>query len=684
MLNPVNTLKNKYQVSKQYKNEKLLAWLSLMILTTIFSILLFNKYFPITEGWLHDYSRYMDDGDFIYRDFYCPMAPGSVWVTFLICKITNYSFLAMRIFGIIERLCLLTIIFHLVSKVFNYKVCVIGVFTGSVIYASTIADLFYGYYQSALLFSVISLHFCIKMYENFDNNLYKYSILFGLFAGITFCFRQNTGALFPAMIGICYIILTFKRGIKKSILSIAYAFFTAMGVIALLLIYLALNGAFIPFFEQVFGGSSAKGSLISIFTSFIPRMINSNSIRLLIYCIITFILFVICSNVKKNTNYNKANKKIILNGAGVLMIISSTVLLYQYLLEPFHLLDWILSMQITKYLFFFLLIASVIAFCAFLYNNYKTESFQLDSLFYLGLILFLSFCFTYISFHQNISTDYNLLRTHRAYLIYALFFFNVIYIIYLLYKYFQGKEHGIKIILYFACFSFMYIHGMSYIVEDHGTLLLFSMIISDLLTHKLPFNTVKNILVYFLCIGTVLTIDVQRNNLTYEWWGVNALPTSYTAHYSYKDPHLKGILGEETQVNVMNQIYDTIQNNKKNDDTLYTFPHINYFNVMSDLDSPTFAKVHYFDVCADEQASKDAKILKESLPTFIIWQEFREEEWATHEAIFRGGERCGQRDIQNVYKELTENGSYTLLGSYVINNSDPIYIWGLNDGRTWK
>lgn len=230
----------------------------------------------------------------------------------------------------------------------------------------------------------------------------------------------------------------------------------------------------------------------------------------------------------------------------------------------------------------------------------------------------------------------------------------------------------------------MYIHGMSYIVEDHGTLILFTLIIAELLSVKVIYNKLKNLSVWVICMFMFATIAVQRNNFTYNWWGVNTLPDSYSAEYEYKDPKLEGMKGNLQQTTVLNEIYEVIERYKTDGDTMYTFPHINYFNVMSDLDSPAFAKVHYFDVCSDTRAEEDASILNKEKPSFIIWQDFTESEWATHEAIFRNGNLCGQRALQEWYWENTSNGKYKLLGCYNLPDADPIYVWIINDGSHLK
>lgn len=665
-------------IDKNYKfdYEKILSWLTVIITTVIFSVVLVNKYFPVTEGWFQDYARYILKGNVIYKDFYCPVPPGYILITTLLCKMTNYSFIALRIYGILERILLISIVFVLLSRIFKEKIVAIALIVGSVIYSSTNTDLFYGYYQSALLFAILTLYFCVRMYEKFDTNNYKYAMLYGLAAGITFCMKQNTGAIFPTFIGIGYIFLTLRKNKKKAIGNILVAFLTAMCVLGLMFLILYCNGALKPFFEQVIGGTSSKGSIGTILFSFIPRMINKHSIAIFIICIVSFVIF----------NVNKFIKNNVLSSACcIVFYISFVIYMYLDIIRPFYGYNFQHLHSLSAIFYFMIVLSCCGCICIFLVKSYKYKNIQMDFVYYGVITLCLGFTYVLINRHRNWYTDFMTIRENRANLIYALFFFNMVYILYLMYEYIkEKKENGEKILLYIASWSLMYIHGMSYIVEDHGTLILFSLIIGDLLSIVIKFNCLKNILIGVFCIYSILTITIQKNNYTYNWWGVFTLPETYEAKYEYEDPKLYGIYGEKAQVETMNAIYNVINDNKKDGDTMYTFPHINYFNVMSDLDSPAFAKVHYFDVCSDSRASEDAKILQNHLPTFIVWQDLNDNEWATHEAIFRNGELCGQRELQKFYNEITQSGQYKLLGVYVINNSDPIYIWGKDDGRKWK
>lgn len=161
---------NNEERKEQSRWEKVIAIITLSVLTVVFSLLLYDKYFPITEGWFHDYARYISQGEFIYRDFYCPVPPGLIWLTTLLCKLTDYSFLALRMYGIIERVFLLIIVFLLLSRVYSNKITFFSLLVGSVIYSSTNTDVFYGYYQTSLLFAMITLYFSVRMYESEEHS----------------------------------------------------------------------------------------------------------------------------------------------------------------------------------------------------------------------------------------------------------------------------------------------------------------------------------------------------------------------------------------------------------------------------------------------------------------------------------------------------------------------------------
>ena len=176
----------------------------------------------------------------------------------------------------------------------------------------------------------------------------------------------------------------------------------------------------------------------------------------------------------------------------------------------------------------------------------------------------------------------------------------------------------------------------------------------------------------------IVSAFYQRVWWPYNWWGVNSMSARYYSTYQYDDPHLEGLLGSEDETRAVNQIISDLLDAGAADNelTLYTFPHINYFNTTFGNDSPTFAKVHYFDVCPDDIAEEDAATLLSTKTDFILWMDFDDQTWATHEAIFRQGNESGQRQLDEAVNALIESGEYTLLGEYNFgNHSSPIYLY---------
>lgn len=659
-----------WKINIKDKKEYIISFLSLLVVYLFFNVVLVDKFFPVTEGWFQDYSRYINEGKFIYRDFYVPIPPGFVWLTTLLNQIFNDNFLLFRIYGILERLILVSIVFNLMIKVYTYKITFIALLTASIIYISNIQDVFYGFYQSSLLFSIIALYLSIKMIENYDKNLYFYSVLFGCFSAISFLFKQTLGTLTPFALGIAFVLLTFKKDIKRTIISSIIAIFSALFMIGIICIYLNYNDALIPCINQIFKGASSKGSISSIFISFLPRMINKGSLKLALIFILYFGSINLYLNIK-----NKKIKNII----KLLIIFLPIVILYKFFI---YTLD--INLLLNNYLGSTVILVLGLIITAYIFYKNLNQQKEYNKIFFVSTTVYCISILYYITHHNINFVNFLLIRDYRQLLIYFGFYFNLFWIFWLVKKNDVSKINNVKLLILIASLLIMYTHGMSFIVEDHGTLLLFSLLISEALSIKIPYNNLKNVYIFIFCILTIFSIMIQRCNFPYHWWGINTLPSIMESKYSYSDPNLFGFKGNLKNVNTMNKIYDLIEKNKKTGDTMYTFPHINYFNVMSKLDTPTFGKVHYFDVCPDKVAVLDADILYKHKPTFLVYQELPEETWKIHEQIFRNGNESGQRKIEEFIEHEINNKSYTLLGIFTISNSNPIYVWGLLDGRNWN
>lgn len=657
---------------KDINKEKWEALICLLLIYLVFNILLVNKFFPVTEGWFQDYTRYIQEGAIAYRDFYCPVPPGALLITTIVCNICGDSFLALRYYGIFERMLLVVLVFVLVHRIYSSRITFLSVLTAAVIYTSTIQDVFFSYYQTSLLFALFSVFFCIKMIEQ-PGRLYFYSILFGAFSGLSFLVKQNMGSIFAISVGFVTMFLLYNSCKRKIIYAGIIAFCSALVVVFFAGAYLYLNDALYSFINQLFNGAASKGSITNIFFGFLRRM-NSLEMQVLLFGSILWFV---------------TGKFLLEKARGVgqwflfalflvlpMIFINKYFMLTQITISLFTVAKWKL---VSSIMFLFSIGAGAIWRCRKEMGNKKELVYLLSCAFFIGMLLI-------VAHHNFINVDFMEIRSERQIFIYACFYILMVWIGLLAFKIKQYNflNDKIKLILVVTAWTNLYTHGMSGIPEDHGTFIMFSLVVGSLLTENMRYMFYKNAIIVIFCIGNIFAVNIQKCEFPYYWWGVNEAPMIYVANKEYKDPKLKGIYGPPDLVNTMDNIYDLINNNKRLGDTMYTFPHINYFNVMSNLDSPTFAKVHYFDVCPDQIAVSDAHIIKTELPSFIVWQKLPDDVWQLHENLFRDGKRSGQREIREVVENKIEDGSYVLLGKYELYHSDPVYIYGINDGRKWN
>ncbi len=644
-----------------------------------YSLLLVQSFFPVTEGWFQDYSNYMTSGLVMYRDFYMFIPPGFPVLMHVVGILTNNSFLAFRLYGVAESLVLVGLVYLLMRRLFSSRVTFVAVLSSFVAYSSNVQDVFYGYYQSSLLLAVLSLYFAVRCYETFRRDALRYPVFFGIASAVLLLFKQSMG-VFPIAVGLALLALTARANKGRALRNAGVSALAYLVVLAIAMAVLAANQALMPALDQVVGGSSSKGSLSTVLFGFLGRVPMRPPFELLVGVLGVAVLLKLATWSKRR----HGTKSPYYNATSIAAVIAAWFVFDGAIWSPirtalggFSLLN--IYPTLVRLLLFgligFILLGQALALLR-RGHRFRLIALAVVSAWAVGIFVYLRLVpLNYI--------DFAYIRDQRQYLVYAAFFILPIYFVYVSSQLIRAREgdYPVKLIICVAAFSIMYIHGMSGVIEDHAMLLGGSLLIGTVLSTAVAWTIVRDSAVYFACAVMVFTIVVQRNSIPYYWWGVNNLPPTWGATSTFEDPHLAGIYSNAAYTDVMNAIYRIIEANKHAGDTMYSFPHINYFNVMSGLPSPTFGKVDYFDVAPDSVASRDAALLRKNPPTFIVWMEFTSTEWNEHEAKFRGGKESGQRQIQRVYEQLTSSGAYVRLGRYYIGNSDRVDIYILNDGR---
>ncbi len=655
----------------------------------VFNIILADKFFPVSEGWFQDYANYILDGQVPYRDFYMFVPPLFPLLMTLISSISGGLFIAFRIFGIIERMVLIFVVFCLLRKLFDSRTVFISLLTGAIVYISNTQEIFYGYYQTSLLWAIILLYFAVKVYERFEDSCYRFSVLFGVTACLTMFIKHTTGIILFGALFVALFALNYRRDKKRCLTSSIIQVASFAVLTAVFLIVASCFGALKPMMEQlIFGAASSKGSLLEVLVGFIPRITNIP----VIFCTMSAIA-ALCFNMV----YFEYIEKRIESKKTWCIFLKLTLSAAIFAIIPYGFYRAGVVIDIRAYTIpaaALLLLTGVIFIIHSLLGGLSPSSLlRADESQYRRVYMYTSVTlsvllialFLYIFSNNENYITYLAVRQARQTINYSLFFLGIPLTVYLFIRIFRkpDKAYGILFLLVLSAWIIMYIHGLSYTIEDHAMLLSLSLCLCLLLSMPFALKITKNLSVYCVCFLLIFSIFVQRCSLPYWWWGVNKSADVYSAAETYEDPLLKGLYGSKDAVSGMNKIYHLIENNKRDRDTLYTFPHMNYFNVMSSLQSTTFAKVHYFDVCSDEVASNDAEYLLKNEPTFIIWLDFSEVTWEFHEKVFRGKARSGQRDLLDTYNKLTASGDYILLWEGKIDYSNLIHIWGIDDGREY-
>lgn len=287
------------------KNEKLIFFILLMLYClTLFSTYLFTT-IPYSQGWGNYYADLVFSGKFPYRDFYYYLPPYNLILDCLLWMASFGHLILYQIYRLIERLIMIGLVYNLLCKITKPRYACIGTCVGTAMFVAIVYDLIGDYNQTCLLFTVILTALYFKYIENFNSkNITKqYVLLFfsGIIIGLSFLLKQ------PLFVAECLIffplltasfIMNKKEGYFKSLGISLIGIIIPIGIASFIL---AINGAFIPFINQVYLGASGKGSIFNILFVLFRACIKYKYILLSI-AILLFLFF-------KSKNTKDANEK---------------------------------------------------------------------------------------------------------------------------------------------------------------------------------------------------------------------------------------------------------------------------------------------------------------------------------------------------------------------------------------
>lgn len=603
------------------KHMKYVLLIFLLVLVTAFYMLYFNNTFPITDGWGVYYVELLKTGKIPYKDFYYYLPPLNLCIDYVMWQCSFGYLIVYRLYRLIERLLMLTLIYLLLSRFFKCKYAFIATLLSAILGVADVYDLIGDYNQTGELLIVIVTLFVVNyVTANSVRKKYLNAALVGAFLGLLLMLKQSSAAAALIVFMLFFVIYSLQTKNRKWYLDSLYVGLGFLIAIAPFMIYILTQGAFENFIFQVFiGGSNSKGGLFTIFIQSITDRIFSK------FFLVVVLLIMLWAGVHFLTTKN-FNKKLKIVGWVIWGVVAAGFgihIFYRYFYNVINQSGLMGLRDTVSVLTSFVMILLFMGLiCWYIYN---VKHFDIKHFIYLALFTgaFAS-CYTAA---MTCGTSSMPVRT---------LFFSLPVILTII----LGWGNGIS-------------------------------------------KFVKNSLVVCLCLVLCLSVFQNKFVNAYSWWGWTEASFSVKTKTT-NIKALKGVRLSEEQRDLYETVCKLINENTDKNAIVYGFPHVKIFNILTNrIGENGFVPVPFYDVSDGEYVAKDAELLSQNNPDIVIWCDIPWC-LETHETAFNGGKMLGHREIFKWFKIASEQ-DYTLIGQvgnlfvYLKNTHTPVYIDIRND-----
>ncbi len=157
----------------------------------------------------------------------------------------------------------------------------------------------------------------------------------------------------------------------------------------------------------------------------------------------------------------------------------------------------------------------------------------------------------------------------------------------------------------------------------------------------------------------------------YHWWAVKS-PDIRTVKCAPTEGILLGLCIDPPRKSKIDAIVDEVKRQTDETDQIYIFPHTPILYLLTGRAPYSKAPVSWFDFMSDDQAIYLSHQLLADPPPLIIVTDLPEIVPSTHERLFRGGNRVGQREILRSIQTLEKN--QVIKRVKIVNNLDGLDI----------
>jgi hypothetical protein len=641
------------------RKERGLALALSLAVVLAYNLVLFNRFFPLQEGWYSAVAHEILAGRRPYRDFYLFLQPIYPLLITLLIKLFGYGFIVLRIWGLVERLLLTGVVYLLLERVFRPRVALVAVLVTMAVYASNTTDVIYSYYQLCLVFALGSALALMNATERTARaGQVRWATLAGLLAGLAFFTKQTTGLFVPAaaLLVACLVFVAEGRGRRLVGLLCAWAVGAALPA-GVLLGWLVREGALGAYLKDVFTGAGASKGGLLILVSFLPRVLDARSV----VSFVGLAAFAAAMVLLAPSRWRRRPQWLAsLDRFDALLVVATVGVLA---------VSWPLA-RLDRWHLWLAYGVAVAGVLALRRTGWRPKG---SGVHVPGneAVLLLAIAAAGAASLALPLTDWRWFwaqyQAHGAYLdklvvVHWTFYFAVGLTLVLVVRMVRAPANRRTTSLLFvaaAAAAVMYAHGLSYTIEEHAVAPGLGLMVGLALEADTGWRHGKTIVVCGFCVVLLVTCAAQRYAWPYEWWGWTEPPIAL-ATTTPNLPDLAGLRLSPATNAAIDQVTGLVDQNAGRPGGVFTFPSIPLFYVLSGHYPATFALVHYWDVCPDWVARADAQRLLADPPAVIVVLDLPPSVWKFHEEAFRGGRPSGQRQIVAALEQIVTRGRYHL------------------------
>ncbi|MBT8635766.1 hypothetical protein G6644_00665 [Polynucleobacter paneuropaeus] len=248
----------------------------------------------------------------------------------------------------------------------------------------------------------------------------------------------------------------------------------------------------------------------------------------------------------------------------------------------------------------------------------------------------------------------------------------------LLLRLLKPSENPTCFTLLLICLGLILGNGTSAGISEISLFLPFTFLVGALMSLPDP-TRFQRLFVSYVCIMLIFSLADSKFKAPYAWWYTSE-PEIYDNAYETKIPLLAGMKLSDSGAVTLNEIFDVITSHSSPSDDIFLFPNISGLYAITNRLPHSKSVVTWFDFLPDRLAKEEANRLIENPPKIIGNLQLPEKVWNVHETYFRGGQKMGQRHIQEAIKTLTskKNSPYSLIYTKQISPESKFEVWARN------